>query len=84
MRPGDLVHGDANGVVLVPTDRAADVAEACQAVVDSEAVIFDYLKRDAVDPDGLAAAIARCRQGFRAVADRLAHKTASDADKQMP
>jgi len=84
VRPGDLVHGDANGVVLVPPDRAADTATACRAVVKSEGLIFDYLKRDPADPAGLADALARCAAGFRAVTTRLAHQPADDTEAQMP
>jgi 4-hydroxy-4-methyl-2-oxoglutarate aldolase len=28
VRPGDLLHGDANGVVLIPDECAAEVADA--------------------------------------------------------
>ena len=32
VRPGDLLHGDVNGVVLIPDACAADVAEAAHAI----------------------------------------------------
>ena len=36
VNPGDLVVGDADGVVVVPRETAADVVKGAQAKVDSE------------------------------------------------
>jgi RraA family protein len=37
VNPGDLIVGDADGVVVVPREAAADIVRAAQAKVDSEA-----------------------------------------------
>jgi 4-hydroxy-4-methyl-2-oxoglutarate aldolase len=36
VRPGDLLHGDANGIVHIPDDCAADVAEAAYRIWERE------------------------------------------------
>ncbi len=38
--PGDLIHADENGAVVVPGDRAAEVAAAAAAVTAKEAAFF--------------------------------------------
>lgn len=44
VRPGDLVIGDADGVVVVAAARAAEVLEACQARAAREASLIAALK----------------------------------------
>ncbi len=62
IRPGDLLHGDLNGVVLVPDAIASEVAHACESFVKAEAVILDYLKGEEITPKGLSEAQAECRR----------------------
>jgi 4-hydroxy-4-methyl-2-oxoglutarate aldolase len=40
--PGDLLHGDANGVTTIPLAIADQVAAAAQGVRDREAVAMAY------------------------------------------
>ena len=54
--PGDLLHGDCNGVAVIPDDIASDVAHICEEFVAAEQVILDYLKADDPTPAGLAEA----------------------------
>jgi regulator of RNase E activity RraA len=49
VHPGDLLHGDRNGVTTIPNDIASEVAHACADLVTAEAVILDYLKAGKVD-----------------------------------
>src|SRR5438034_3505480 len=50
IRPGDLLHGDCNGVTTIPNEIAAVVAEACPEYMAAESVVMDYLKSGKVDP----------------------------------
>ena len=36
IEPGDLVHGDMNGVVLIPSEVADKVAEAAAGIYEKE------------------------------------------------
>ena len=59
IRPGDLLHGDENGVVLVPAlDGAALLAEA-ERVLARERAMLDY----AAGPDFTLAGLRRLRGG---------------------
>ena len=42
--PGDLVHGDVNGVLVIPDSVAADVAERAARVREAEREVLDFLR----------------------------------------
>ena len=44
VRPGDLLHGDLHGVVVIPTEIADEIPAAAQAILDREAEIMDTAK----------------------------------------
>jgi len=52
VRPGDLLHGDRNGVTTIPNELAAAVAHACPELAAAESIVLDYLKAGKVDPKG--------------------------------
>ena len=51
--PGDLLHGDANGVVSIPHGVADKVAAKALEVLDYEQKKVDYIKSPAFTLDGL-------------------------------
>jgi len=69
--PGDLLHGDRNGVAIIPHRIAAAVADACPEFMAAEQVVLDYVKSGTVDPAGFAAAYKECRNRIDALAKRL-------------
>jgi len=71
VHPGDLLHGDRNGVTTIPNEIAAEVAAACTEFVAAEAVVLDYLKAGRVDPKGYAAARKECRDRIEAIERKL-------------
>jgi regulator of RNase E activity RraA len=71
VNPGDLLHGDRNGVTTIPLGLAAAVAEACPEYVAAEAVVLDYLKAGRVDAAGYAAARTECRDRLERLGRRL-------------
>jgi len=64
VQPGDLLHANANGIVLIPHDIAEEAANACEDFVAVERIYLDYLERNDSTPTGLADAL---RQGKEAV-----------------
>jgi len=50
--PGDLLHGDCNGVTTIPNEFATAIAQACPDFVAAEAVVLDYLKAGKPDLAG--------------------------------
>lgn len=60
VNPGDLLHGDRNGVAVIPAAIVELVAEGCAGLADAEAVVLDYLKAGSPTPEGFAAARQEC------------------------
>jgi 4-hydroxy-4-methyl-2-oxoglutarate aldolase len=52
VRPGDLLHADANGIVMIPNCIAEMVAEACGEFSAAECTAMKYLEGESVTPDG--------------------------------
>jgi regulator of RNase E activity RraA len=77
IHPGDLLHGDCNGVTSIPLDIAADVADACGDFVQAEAVVFEYLRAGDVTADGLSQATAECHRMIDTLRKRVARVSTS-------
>lgn len=69
--PGDLIHGDRNGVTTVPHEIASEVPAACKELMAAEQVILDYLKGDGITPKGFNEARAECTALVKALGERL-------------
>jgi regulator of RNase E activity RraA len=68
VNPGDLLHGDANGVTNIPVDIATEVADITQEFIDAEKIVLDYVNGSGKKtPAGLANA----RKEYSAVAAKL-------------
>jgi 4-hydroxy-4-methyl-2-oxoglutarate aldolase len=73
VNPGDLLHGDLNGVTTIPHDIAAAVAQVCPEYYAAEGVVLDYLRSGKIDPKGFAAARDECKNLLDKLARRLRH-----------
>ncbi len=71
IHPGDLLHGDRNGVTTIPLSIASAVAHACPEYMAAEAVVMDYLKGSQTTPRGFAEARGECKSRIDALARRL-------------
>lgn len=71
IHPGDLLHGDRNGVTAIPVAIANEVAHACAEFMAAEAVVLDYLRTGNVSPKGFADAHAECKRRIGELARRL-------------
>ena len=69
--PGDLLHGDLNGVTTIPLEIASEVAGACEEFAQAEAVILDYLKSGSPTPFGLRQAQEESRSMIAGLHRRL-------------
>ena len=51
--PGDLVHGDENGVVNIPLEIADEVPQAAAKIATQEKQIMDFAKSDDFSLEGV-------------------------------
>jgi regulator of RNase E activity RraA len=69
--PGDLLHGDCNGVSTIPSDVASEVPEACKELMSAEDIVLTYVKSGDISPAGFAAAREECGARIAALGKRL-------------
>jgi regulator of RNase E activity RraA len=69
--PGDLLHGDRNGVTTIPLEIASAVAHACPEFVEAESVVLNYLRSGRIDPAGYAAARKECQDRIKILAEKV-------------
>jgi 4-hydroxy-4-methyl-2-oxoglutarate aldolase len=62
IKPGDLLHADANGVVKIPHAIAPAVAEFCEPFMEAERIALDYLQTPKPTVEGYREAMARFRR----------------------
>ncbi|MBA2226066.1 MAG: RraA family protein [Thermogemmata sp.] len=71
VHPGDLLHGDRNGVTTIPLELAGWVADACPEFLAAEAVILEYLQAGHVTPAGFAKARDECKRRIHELGKKL-------------
>ena len=54
VRPGDLVHADQHGVLLIPRQIAADLPAAADRIIEREQAFIRWVRSREFDPDRLA------------------------------
>lgn len=68
IHPGDLLHGDRNGVTTIPHEIAAAVAHTTPRLVEAEAVVLNYVRGGKPTKAGLAKAAAEMKRRFDEIA----------------
>ena len=71
IHPGDLLHGDRNGVTAIPNKIASAVAHACPELAEAEAIVLDYLKAGKLTVEGFNDARKGCKDRVDALARKL-------------
>lgn len=72
--PGDLLHGDLNGVTTIPLEIASEVAQVCRELMTAEQIILDYLKTPNITPAGFGESRKACGQMMSEISARLKKK----------
>lgn len=52
IHPGDLIHGDANGVTTIPLEIASEVAHLCEEFIAAEEILIGYCRAGNVTVEG--------------------------------
>lgn len=73
--PGDLLHGDCNGVSTVPHEFASEIPDACKELMEAEQIVLDYLKSEQLTVAGYSEARAECGAVIQKLGQRLRGET---------
>lgn len=75
IHPGDLLHGDANGVTTIPHPIASAVARACEEYAAAEQPMLDFLRSgEAVTPETFGEARKALSERIRLLKQRYSAK----------
>jgi regulator of RNase E activity RraA len=74
VNPGDLLHGDRNGVTTIPLELAELVIEGCHGFMAAEAVVLNYLKSGNVTAAGYLPARDECKRQIAELGKHLRAK----------
>jgi 4-hydroxy-4-methyl-2-oxoglutarate aldolase len=81
IHPGDIIHADANGVLVVPNAIAEQVAAACEEYVAVEKKIMDYLDRPDATIEGYLDSENVASAEFEQLAGKLRNEQAQKQSK---
>lgn len=76
INPGDLLHGDRNGVTTIPIELAALTAEGCAGFMDAESVVLEYLRKGNATAAGFTAARDECKRRMNELGKKLKARAA--------
>lgn len=74
VQPGDLLHGDCNGVTTIPHEIASEIAQSCEEFAAAEQIVIDYVKAGNVTAKGLGEARAAMGEGVRKLGAQVRSK----------
>ena len=72
--PGELIHGDLNGVTTIPLDIAAELAAVGDEFVAAEGLILEAVKSDDRSPERLDSVRAEAQAIFADLRERVARR----------
>lgn len=70
VRPGDLLHADANGIVNIPHEIAPAVAELCDPYIQAEEIILQYLRGSQPTVEGYGESVRMAKQRMGELRER--------------
>jgi len=73
--PGDLLHGDCNGVTTIPHEIASEVPDACRELMAAEDIVLSYLKGTEPTIAGFVKARGACADAIAQLGKRLRRET---------
>jgi 4-hydroxy-4-methyl-2-oxoglutarate aldolase len=77
INPGDLLHGDRNGVTTIPVELAELTADGCAGFMDAESVVLNYLKSGPATAAGFVEARDECKRRMTELGKVLKAKAAA-------
>jgi regulator of RNase E activity RraA len=76
VRTGDLLHADCNGIVSIPNEHAALVAELCEPFAEAERIVLRSLQCPNPTLEGYCAAVEEMKEELGRLAERAQSRLA--------
>jgi len=70
VRPGNLLHADANGIMDVPVRLAGEIAGLCKPFTEAENLIIHYVRGKKPTVEGYSSAAAQAHARFKALGEQ--------------
>lgn len=80
IKPGDLLHGDANGVTTIPLTIAGAVAQSCAELVEAENILIHAARQPGLTAESFAQTLKTFFPKHDAISRRL---SGQDADRKV-
>lgn len=71
VEPGDLLHGDGNGVATIPGEIASEVGPVCKEFIECEEVLLGYCRSGEPTAAGFAEARKELGARIKALGERV-------------
>jgi regulator of RNase E activity RraA len=71
VRPGDLLHGDANGVTSIPLEIADEVSDVAAEFIAAEGIVLEFLKTGPKDAGRYTEARQQMQRRLELLAQRV-------------
>lgn len=71
VQPGDLLHGDGNGVTTIPHEIARTLAETCREMTSAEGIVLKTLQAEGADMEALKKSFAAFKKRCRDLGQQL-------------
>ena len=72
IQPGDLLHGDRNGVTTIPHEIAGQIVDVCRRVAEAENIVMNYCRSASPTPKGMLEAYETLVRRVRKIQEELA------------
>lgn len=72
--PGDLLHGDCNGVTTIPVEVASEVPDVCRELAAAEKIVLDYVRQPQRTVAGFREARLAMTAAFDAIRRRVGQR----------
>ncbi|MCA9047255.1 MAG: RraA family protein [Planctomycetaceae bacterium] len=69
--PGDLLHGDCNGITTIPTEIASEIPDVCVEFAEAEKIVLDYVRSGSPTVAGFTQARQQMGEAVRRILDRI-------------
>ncbi|MCP4171315.1 MAG: RraA family protein [Fuerstiella sp.] len=69
--PMDLLHGDCNGVTVIPAEIANEIPDVCTEFMEAEKIVLDYVRTSGPTASGFTEARVGMSEAIQKITERI-------------